>query len=255
MKVVSIGRDPNNDVVIDDPLVSRHHLQIIQNENGTIMLEDSGSTNGTYVNGQRISGRVRLFAKDVVKIGDTVLPWRSYFSSAETIVDNNASNNTRYDNNMHRANNAYRPNNGNNYEVPYNQSDERIWDNDGKGSTNSYGLLVFFLGLIALGIDVYLVINFYTSFLNQIVLSLGGPIASLKLFPLYLRGYFGINGKWGLMIAALVLGGVASFIDGVRADDDDKLSTVGTTLAKIACSLSVLFLLLAIFAVQIAVNL
>lgn len=239
MKVVSIGRNPNNDVVIDDPLVSRHHLQIIQNENGAIMLEDSGSTNGTYVNGQRINGRVRLFAKDVVKIGDTVLPWRSYFSSAETIVDNNASNNTRYDNNMHRANNAYHPNNGNNYGEPYNQSNERNWDKGGKGSTNSYGLLVFFMGLIALGIDVFLVIRFF----NQVSI-LGGNIELLKLFPAYLK----YDSLWGWMIAALVLGGATEFVSEVITEDEDRLSSVGMRLAGIAIGVSILFLLLAIFA-------
>ncbi|MDR2065261.1 MAG: FHA domain-containing protein, partial [Prevotellaceae bacterium] len=59
MKVITIGRKPENSVVINDPLVSRHHLQIIQDDSGNFRLADFGSKNGTFVNGKRISGEVR----------------------------------------------------------------------------------------------------------------------------------------------------------------------------------------------------
>lgn len=82
MKVITIGRSTENDVVIQDPNVSRHHCQIVQKDNGTYGLVDFGSSNGTYINGQRISGQVVLNPNDVVRIGNTTLPWRNYFEKS-----------------------------------------------------------------------------------------------------------------------------------------------------------------------------
>ena len=79
MKVITIGRSEENDVVVRDPHASRHHLQIIQHDDGHFTLSDFGSTNGTYVNGQKISGEIYLNMNDVVRIGNTVIPWRLYF--------------------------------------------------------------------------------------------------------------------------------------------------------------------------------
>lgn len=83
MRVITIGRSAgNNDVVVNDVNVSRNHLQIIQDDNGNYSVVDLGSTNGTYVNGKRISGEVRLQPGDQVLIGSTMLPWESYFAGA-----------------------------------------------------------------------------------------------------------------------------------------------------------------------------
>lgn len=79
MKVITIGRSEENDVVVRDPHASRHHLQIIQHDDGHFTLSDFGSTNGTYVNGQKIRGEIYLNMNDVVRIGNTVVPWRLYF--------------------------------------------------------------------------------------------------------------------------------------------------------------------------------
>lgn len=48
-----IGRDPQGDIVIDHPLVSWHHAKI-ERRNGRFELQDLGSTNGTFVRGQRV---------------------------------------------------------------------------------------------------------------------------------------------------------------------------------------------------------
>jgi hypothetical protein len=69
--VVTIGRSPDNDVVLNDPQVSRLHARIILDE-GAVAIEDAGSLNGTYVNGER-TGRARLVPSDAVTIGDTKL--------------------------------------------------------------------------------------------------------------------------------------------------------------------------------------
>ncbi|MDR2834625.1 MAG: protein kinase [Bacteroidales bacterium] len=96
-KVVIIGRSADNDIVINDLKVSRHHLQIIQDETGNFYLADFGSTNGTFVNGKKISGEINLFPNDVIKIGETILPWNSYFSQnikKEEIYSQNIRNET-----------------------------------------------------------------------------------------------------------------------------------------------------------------
>lgn len=81
MKTVSIGRRSSNEVSIKDPLVSRDQHCLITEENGHYYIFDANSTNGTYVNGSRIPNAVKmpLNKSDVVRIGNTVLPWQSYF--------------------------------------------------------------------------------------------------------------------------------------------------------------------------------
>jgi pSer/pThr/pTyr-binding forkhead associated (FHA) protein len=66
-KEVSIGRSPDNAMVIDNPAVSHYHARVF-NEEGRMMLEDFGSLNGTFVNGQRIK-MVMLKPGDSVAIG------------------------------------------------------------------------------------------------------------------------------------------------------------------------------------------
>lgn len=81
MKVITIGRHNGNDVIIDnDDKVSRHHLQIVQFDDGSYHLIDFNSTNGTFVNGNRVQGETILDEGDFVRIGDTMLPWITYFA-------------------------------------------------------------------------------------------------------------------------------------------------------------------------------
>ena len=83
MKVITIGRsNENNDIVVSDAKVSRNHVQMVMDDNGNYSVVDLGSTNGTFVNGQRISGEVRLQPSDEVRIGQTVLPWQNYFATS-----------------------------------------------------------------------------------------------------------------------------------------------------------------------------
>lgn len=50
--LTTVGRSPNNNITINDPRISRHHIKI--NVDGeTVILEDLGSTNGTFINGSR----------------------------------------------------------------------------------------------------------------------------------------------------------------------------------------------------------
>jgi len=94
MKVITIGRNHQNDVVINAPSVSRHHCQMIQDDNGQFRLVDFGSKNGTYINGRRITGEVILNYGDTIRIGNTTLPWQNYFSlPVQQITPNNKTPN------------------------------------------------------------------------------------------------------------------------------------------------------------------
>jgi pSer/pThr/pTyr-binding forkhead associated (FHA) protein len=66
-KEVSIGRAPDNGIVIDNPAISHYHARVF-NEEGRLMLEDFGSLNGTFVNGQRVK-MVTLKPGDSVAVG------------------------------------------------------------------------------------------------------------------------------------------------------------------------------------------
>lgn len=69
--IITLGRDITNDIVINDPEVSRHHSRLTQGGGG-YTLEDLGSTNGTFVNGQRLTGARPLSPGDTIGMGETV---------------------------------------------------------------------------------------------------------------------------------------------------------------------------------------
>ncbi|MDF0530539.1 ATP-binding cassette domain-containing protein [Tsukamurella sp. 8F] len=71
-QAVSIGRTPDNDLVIDDMLVSRRHARVVATAQGPV-LEDLRSANGTQVNGSRIAGPTPLHDGDVVTVGNSDL--------------------------------------------------------------------------------------------------------------------------------------------------------------------------------------
>lgn len=73
--VVVLGRSEETDVVLDDPYASEFHLRLVSQENG-MMLHDLGSTNGTYVNGRRVSAPTELKRGDTIQVGKTVMEVR-----------------------------------------------------------------------------------------------------------------------------------------------------------------------------------
>jgi hypothetical protein len=68
---ISIGRSAGNDLVLADPEVSRRHARIVRRADG-FAVEDIGSTNGTFVNQQRITHLTLLQDGDIVDLGDTI---------------------------------------------------------------------------------------------------------------------------------------------------------------------------------------
>lgn len=74
-RMISIGRDEKNSIVIsDDPLVSRRHA-LIEKEKDAYYLMDNGSTNGTYLNNNPIPAceRVKIKSGDTITVGKTKL--------------------------------------------------------------------------------------------------------------------------------------------------------------------------------------
>lgn len=66
----SIGRHPDQDIQVMDPLVSKEHL-VLEQLAGDWFLRDLDSRNGSWVNGERVRGRVRVKNNDRVKVGTT----------------------------------------------------------------------------------------------------------------------------------------------------------------------------------------
>ncbi|MCX8064425.1 MAG: SpoIIE family protein phosphatase [Candidatus Hydrogenedentes bacterium] len=85
-----IGRTRECNLVLEDPAVSRRHFEIVPRENG-IYLKDLGSTNGTYVNGHRLSEGL-LRPGDCIQVGRTVLKFE--------VEENNAPSKFETDRNL-----------------------------------------------------------------------------------------------------------------------------------------------------------
>lgn len=67
--VQTIGRTPDNDIVVSDVLASRHHARVSTGQSG-LVIADLNSVNGTFVNGRRV-GQAQLTDGDVVTIGNS----------------------------------------------------------------------------------------------------------------------------------------------------------------------------------------
>jgi predicted component of type VI protein secretion system len=87
--VVTIGRDVNNDIVLNDAEVSRNHARLTA-QSGGYLIEDLASTNGTFVNGQRLIGPKLLNPGDVVGLGETIVLEFNFVADAGATVVSSA---------------------------------------------------------------------------------------------------------------------------------------------------------------------
>lgn len=74
--VIMIGRGADCQLILEDDYVSTRHARVVSTPNG-IYVEDLGSTNGTYVNGQRITAPTTITLADTVRIGKTMMKLES----------------------------------------------------------------------------------------------------------------------------------------------------------------------------------
>lgn len=70
--IVSVGRDPENHIPILDPEISRRHARFVWVDGAGYAVEDVGSTNGTFVNGQEIKQQTGLQHNDIVALGEAI---------------------------------------------------------------------------------------------------------------------------------------------------------------------------------------
>ncbi len=90
VRTISIGRAKDNDIILADPRISSHHLKVYVDSSNNVLLEDLNSTNGVYVNGERISKK-QVSLSDSVSLGrDFHLDIRSVLSSGAQPVRSKA---------------------------------------------------------------------------------------------------------------------------------------------------------------------
>jgi hypothetical protein len=70
-----MGRSEEADILLDDPYASEFHMRLVAGESG-LVLHDLGSTNGTYVNGRRVTAPTTLRKGDSVQVGKSVMEVR-----------------------------------------------------------------------------------------------------------------------------------------------------------------------------------
>ena len=92
MRIIKIGSDQSNDIhkgFEKDPTVSRIHCEIFLDDEGNIFLTDKGSTNGTYVNGNKILEPQKLDDFDVVRAGNSVIDWKGFIMNEGKEINQN----------------------------------------------------------------------------------------------------------------------------------------------------------------------
>lgn len=79
-KRLSVGRGRDNELCLNDGSVSKIHAALLMNREGTLLVSDTGSTNGTYINGRRLSyGEARQIEEgDVVGFGDVEVRFQKH---------------------------------------------------------------------------------------------------------------------------------------------------------------------------------
>jgi pSer/pThr/pTyr-binding forkhead associated (FHA) protein len=67
--LLKVGKALDNDVVLNIPFISEYHLEIFRDVQGNVFMTDLNSSNGTFVNGNKLNGFIMLNPKDEVFLG------------------------------------------------------------------------------------------------------------------------------------------------------------------------------------------
>ncbi len=84
--ILTIGREAGNAIIINDAEVSRKHTQFVL-QGGKVIVTDLGSTNGTFVNNQRLTGQHILQSGEIISLGEQI----TLLFEAVVTVDPNAT--------------------------------------------------------------------------------------------------------------------------------------------------------------------
>ena len=81
MKELTIGKLSDNDIVINNAMVSRHHAKIVMDKSGHCEIVDLNSKNGTYVNGRKVRGAHSVEPGDRIMVANAPLTadWKGLF--------------------------------------------------------------------------------------------------------------------------------------------------------------------------------
>jgi pSer/pThr/pTyr-binding forkhead associated (FHA) protein len=91
--LIRIGRRSDNDIVLSSSSISGYHAEIFVNEDGVVFLTDLNSTNGTYINGNRVHGHTLLKRGDILKLGiDKPLPWLNWVEQRQAEMSQPVAN-------------------------------------------------------------------------------------------------------------------------------------------------------------------
>ena len=166
MRIIKIGKDKSNDIhrnLINDPTVSRIHCQIFLDDEGNKFLRDMGSTNGTFVNGNKIKEPYMLKEYDIVKAGNSVIDWKGYLMNQnsntdgfdKTIKEVVESENDKNDSSISNKKTNVKSNDFWNNHFTYNYeyiSGSTYWV---RQIINGFLVIVFFIGIYLSAITAY----------------------------------------------------------------------------------------------------
>src|SRR5262245_23149889 len=88
--VLSIGRSSSNDLVFNHLSLSRHHARVLKKEDKWYV-EDSGSRNGTFLNGVRIRQNTALKSGDMIQLGEITIRFLEPMSEKVQVTDTSPS--------------------------------------------------------------------------------------------------------------------------------------------------------------------
>jgi pSer/pThr/pTyr-binding forkhead associated (FHA) protein len=71
--VTELGRDPRNHIVLGDVVISAFHARVERGPDGSFLVQDRQSTNGTFVNGELVTQMRVINENDALRLGNTTL--------------------------------------------------------------------------------------------------------------------------------------------------------------------------------------